>query len=277
MKILVLNPSSRFTKNVVRDVLYGCWCKGKRIGGGTVPPFFLLSVATVLRQDGHEVDFLDAMAEQRTLDEVKGLAPAYELVIANTSTMTINEDACFLAGLKEARGDLTTILFGSHTTFMPENALGKPGIDIIVRREPEFVVRDLVRALAAGDPDWRKIRGIGYLDDGHPVVNDHYPFIDKLDVLPFLDASLLPRHVDYFNPIVKRMPYITTITSRGCPSKCTFCTAPFLYGPRFRVRSAASAVEEVKYYRSHGFREVYFRDEIFTVNRKRTQEICRRL
>ncbi|MBI4609354.1 MAG: radical SAM protein, partial [Candidatus Rokubacteria bacterium] len=31
------------------------------------------------------------------------------------------------------------------------------------------------------------------------------------------------------------------------------------------------------YYRSHGFREVYFRDEIFTVNRKRTQEICRRL
>ena len=35
MKILVLNPSSSATKNVIRDVLYGCWCKGKRIGGAT--------------------------------------------------------------------------------------------------------------------------------------------------------------------------------------------------------------------------------------------------
>ena len=65
MRVLVLNPSSRVTKNVVRDVLYGCWCKGKRIGGGTVPPFALLEVATVLRNDGNDVVFLDAQAEQK--------------------------------------------------------------------------------------------------------------------------------------------------------------------------------------------------------------------
>lgn len=276
MKILVLNPSSIYTTNVVRDVLYGCWCKGKRIGGGTVPPYFLLSVATVLRQDGHDVTFIDAMGEQLPVEMVKRRiqGQGYQLAISGTSTMTMNEDAAFLSALKQGEPGLTTIVFGSHTTFMPDHALTKPGVDIIVRREPEFVVRDVVRGMEAGNGEWKKVLGIGYMQDGKAVVNEHYPFIDKLDVLPFLDVSFFPSHIDYFNPIIKRMPYITTITSRGCPSKCTFCTAPFFYGPRFRVRSGPSVVDEVRSYVEAGFREVYFRDEIFTVNKKRTQEIC---
>ncbi len=277
MKILVVNPSSLYTKNVVRDVLYGCWCKGKRIGGGTVPPFFLLSTATVLRQDGQDVDFLDAQADQRTLEDVKRIIDRYDVVISNTATMTMNEDAAFLQGLKDSNPRLRTIVFGSHTTFLPENALTKQGVDIIVRREPEFVVRDLIREFEKGGDGWKSVLGIGFMEGDKPVVNDHYPFIDNLDVLPFIDVDFFPRHIDYFNPIIKRMPYITTITSRGCPSKCTFCTAPFLYGPRFRVRSARSVVEEIKTYVAAGFREVYFRDEIFTVNKRRTHEICQAL
>jgi anaerobic magnesium-protoporphyrin IX monomethyl ester cyclase len=276
MKILVINPSSVFTTNVVRDALFGCWCKGKRIGGGTVPPFFLLSTATVLRHEGHDVTFLDAQAEQLPLAQVKALIAGrgYRLVISSTSSMTMNEDARFLDGLKQADPGLTSVVFGSHTTFMPDHALRKDGVDIIVRREPEFVVRDLARCMEAGGEEWKSVRGIGYMQDGKPVVNEHYPFIDKLDVLPFLDVTLFPRHIEYFNPIVSRLPYITTMTSRGCPSKCTFCTAPFFYGPRFRVRSAPSVVDEIRTYVEAGFREVYIRDEIFPVNKRRTLDVC---
>lgn len=45
MKTLRRNPMTSQAGNVVRDVLYGRWCKGNRIGSGTVPPF---SVSVIL-------------------------------------------------------------------------------------------------------------------------------------------------------------------------------------------------------------------------------------
>jgi anaerobic magnesium-protoporphyrin IX monomethyl ester cyclase len=274
VKVLVLNPSSRVTRNVVRDVLYGCWCKGKRIGGGTVPPFALLSVATVLKQAGNIVDFVDAAAEQRTFEEVQSTVDRYQIVVITTSSMSFVEDASFLAGLKAANPALTTIVFGSHPTFMPQYTLQREGVDIIALHEPEYIVRDVVATLEEDNSAWRSVKGIGYRHDGQVVLNEPYPFIKNLDELPFLDTSLMPPDIDYFNPIVKRLPYITTTTSRGCPGQCTFCPAANFYGSKIRFRSAESTVDEMAYYVGKGFREVYFRDETFTASRKRTVAIC---
>lgn len=70
MKIAVIEPCLENKKNVIRDVIYGCWCGGKRIGGATVPPFELLTIATILQSEGHEVVFVDACAEQLEIDQV---------------------------------------------------------------------------------------------------------------------------------------------------------------------------------------------------------------
>ncbi|UCD57652.1 MAG: cobalamin-dependent protein, partial [Candidatus Hydrogenedentota bacterium] len=224
MRILVLNPSSKVTKNVVRDVLYGCWCKGKRIGGGTVPPFALLQVATILFRN-HEGAFLDAQAEQLDCEAVKKDIFDYDVVVISTSTMSFREDAEYLLDLKRVHPRLCTVVFGSHPTFMPQYCLAHDGIDIVVRYEPEFVLRDLMDAIMRGGDEWKSIRGIGYKEDGRYHLNEKYPFIESLDALPFPDVTLLPTRVDYFNPLVRRMPYITTTTSKGCPGKCVFCTA----------------------------------------------------
>ena len=72
MNVLVLNPGSKFTKNVIRDVVYGCWCKGKRIGGATTPPFVLIQIASILDQNKrNNVKLIDASAEKITIEEVK--------------------------------------------------------------------------------------------------------------------------------------------------------------------------------------------------------------
>jgi hypothetical protein len=73
-QILVLNPSSKITKNVIRDVLYGCWCKGKRIGGASIPPYALLSVASILHEANLNVKFLDAQAEKIPWHEIVKIA-----------------------------------------------------------------------------------------------------------------------------------------------------------------------------------------------------------
>ncbi len=274
MRLLGLNPPSRYSKNVARDLLWGCWCKGKRIAGVQFPPLPLLYVATVLRDDGHDVDVLDAPGEGLSFDEVLRRIPGYDAVFLISATMSFNEDAALLLELKQANPRLRTIDFGAHATFKPAEALQRPGVDVIVRHEAELVIRDLVRAWAAGGESWKGVPGIGYLEAGQAVVNPPYPFIRDLDELPIPDRAFLPRDVEYYNPIVKRTPVTTALSSRGCPSLCTFCTAPAYYGAKYRARSAANVLKELEYLQSLGYREVFYRDELFTVLPRRVREIC---
>jgi len=273
LRVLVLNPMTQAAKNVVRDVLYGCWCAGKRIGGASVPPFPLVQLATILRDDGRKAVFLDAQAEQKGPDEVARLVRDFDAVLCSTSTMSFTEDAAYLSRLKASNPALVTVVFGSHPTFMPNYALAAPGVDYIIRREPEFAARDLCRGLA-GLCDPKAVPGTGHRDAaGQPVVNPDYPFIEDLDALPYPDVDFLPAGIHYFNPIVRRLPYMTATTSKGCPGKCTFCTAPVFDGHRVRFQSAGYVLGLMRYLRSKGYREVYFRDDTFFVNKRRDREI----
>ena len=62
--ILVLMPGEGVNrKNVIRDLVYGSWCNGRRRGGTQMPPVNCLYVATILMEDGHQVQFLDAQID----------------------------------------------------------------------------------------------------------------------------------------------------------------------------------------------------------------------
>jgi len=86
--------------------------------------------------------------------------------------------------------------------------------------------------------------------------------------------ELLPRDIDYFNPLVRKIPYTTMMTSRGCPAQCTFCTVPYFYGNKIRSRSTDSIVNELELILQQGYREVWFRDETFTAFKKRNIDLC---
>jgi radical SAM superfamily enzyme YgiQ (UPF0313 family) len=276
MRVLALNPPSKYSKNVARDLLFGCWCKGKRIAGVQFPPLPLLGVATTLRAEGIDATLLDAAGERRSLEEVKRSVGDYDLVVMNTATAAFDEDASFLNELKAAHPHLRTVLFGTHVTFMPESSLVRPGVDVIVLRgDHEFIIRDLVRETAKGGDSWQEVRGIGFLRDGRVVINEAYPFIRDLDAIPIPDRTLLPKEMEYYNPIVKRIPATTALTSRGCPAKCTYCCAPTFYGTRYRYRSPESVLEELELLQELGYREVFYRDEVFTLKRERVVQICK--
>ncbi len=220
---------------------------------------------------------LDAGNDRKTFDDLKMRINEYKVVIISTSSVTFNEDAEILSDLKKKNYKLITIIFGSHPTFMPKYCLSKDSIDIIIRREPEFIIRDVVERIEKGGDGWKKIKGIGYRENGKIVINDFYPFMDNLDNLPFPDRTMLPEGIDYFNPVVKRVPYTTMITSRGCPGQCVFCTIPSFCGNKTRCRSVESAIEELKLIQRQGYKEVFFRDETFTFYKKRNILICKKM
>lgn len=274
-KALILKPQTDGAdRNIVRDFIYGCWCNGRRIGGMQMPPLSELYAATHARQEGLDVGFLDAQSQPKKYQELLNSQLKDVLaVVIMSSTQSFRRDVETLREIKKINPKVSGILFGSHATFMPDYCLRESEVDFVVQKEAEESLRQLLGALLRNEPV-TDIEGIGFQDaGGKPHVNPQRKFMD-MDDLPIPDRSLLPSGVDYFNPAVKRVPYTTMITSRGCPARCNFCTAPFFYGNKARMRSAENVLAELREVIRLGYKEVFFRDETFTAYKVRNRKIC---
>ncbi len=275
MKVLFLKPIYEgMGKNIVRDFVYGCWCNGRRIGGMQMPPINELYCATHVANANVETEFLDAQSNpQRWTTLKKTRFDSIGIVVIMCSTQSFRDDCRIIREIKEKNQNVKAVLFGSHPTFMPEFCVREEEVDYIVLREPEQTLQELAVALLNNE-SIDELPGIAYQGGNKEMVmNVDRPFM-KMDDLPIPDRTLLPEGIDYFNPAVKRVPYTTMQTSRGCPGRCIFCTSPFFYGKQYRFRSAEKVMEEFRQIKALGYREVFIRDETFTTNKKRNMEIC---
>jgi len=273
--LLVLIPGDGVNrKNAIRDLIYGSCCNGRRVGGTQMPPINHLYVATTLKEDGHKVDFIDGQVDFPRFQKLdRDNFAGIDFLLMLSSTASYKDDLRTARQVKSKNRKVKVLFFGSHPTFMPESCLREDAIDYVVTREPEMTIRELVRRVIGG-ASLDDLGGCGYKQNEKPVVN---PFNDHFDMnqLPIPDWSLLPKNIDYFNPLVKRMPFATMQTSRGCPAKCIFCTAPFFYGHEIRLRTAENVLREIRYLTNLGYREIFFRDETFTAYKQRNQKICK--
>jgi radical SAM superfamily enzyme YgiQ (UPF0313 family) len=115
--------------------------------------------------------------------------------------------------------DRRVIIGGVHATVLPEEALEHA--DQVVLGECEQILPEVISGRIHDD--------IVY---GSPL--------DTLDDVPFLDFSIL-----------KTRPELLPIqTARGCPFNCKFCSVTKIYGKKYRFRSPANIIEELKSYRA---------------------------
>ncbi|MBM3233787.1 radical SAM protein [Candidatus Pacearchaeota archaeon] len=275
-KILVVNLGSKKGETVSKDVLYGAWCRGRKVGLMEYPPLPLLYINTLLNKNGFETVFLDAQGEKISHSQLfkKFDWKKIDYIITQTATMTFNDDIELMSEIKKKNPQLKIIVFGSHVTFLPQKSLENNVIDFVVRREPEFPILNLIKVLNS-KKDFSRIKGIAFKKGKKYIIN---PFDEHMDLsqLPYPDREPI-FHINYYNPLVKYKNWTTVETTRGCPSKCTFCTAPYFFGIKIRRRSNDSILEELKYLKKRGYQEVWFRDEIFTFDRERVREICTRM
>mgnify|MGYP001822331176 FL=1 len=71
--------------------------------------------------------------------------------------------------------------------------------------------------------------------------------------------------------------YFPIQTSRGCPNNCDFCDAIRLVGRRYRTKSIAQIMAEVKNAHAKGAETVFFSEDNFFVNRKFTKRLLTRI
>jgi len=168
---------------------------------------------------------------------------------------------------KESDEEIKIVVGGTHPTVLPEETIKNRYFDYVVRGEGEYTFLDILNGKKLSD-----IKGLTYINERKEIVNNSSrEFIECLDSLPFPSRDL------YLNDN-KYMDYGYVMTGRGCPFECTFCASKKIWERRARFRSPQNVFDEVKLVNEkYGTKFFYFIDDTFTLNKKRSKEICKLL
>ncbi|HEV2964102.1 MAG TPA: radical SAM protein [Candidatus Angelobacter sp.] len=147
-----------------------------------------------------------------------------------------------------------------------------PWIDLVVRGEAEQTLPDLVDALTAHS-SLAAIPGITFRqgrEDEEIVRNPDAPLILDLDALPFPAFHLFPD--------VRFCRHFPLELGRGCPFACTFCSTNDFFRRRFRLKSPAQMIADMRRVKqTYGTNSFELVHDMFTVDRKRVVAFCEAL
>ena len=238
---------------------------------GIFPSLSLLYVAGILEKAGCEVLFIDAHAEELTVDEtvarLKRFSPDY--VGYTITTYLFFQTMDWIKAIKELV-PVPTIVGGVHLSIYPRETLGYDAVDYAVTGEAEHALPELLAALTAGT-DLSAVRGVAFRKpDGEIIVTPKAPDCD-VNEAPFPARQLIDNSL-YYSFISKYKNFSCFITSRGCPYKCIFCEQG---SKPFRARSPNNVVDELELcHHEFGIREFDFFDSSFTIRKDRVIAIC---
>jgi len=248
-------------------------------GPGKLPPLGLAYVAAALEKADFQVEILDNYhlkkpSEQVKL-EIKRLGP--EIVGISCSSVTYRRCIETAKAVKEVLPSCKVVVGGPHPSYMPDSMLKHPEIDYVVLGEGERAMVELATNITKCEDNSAitKIPGIAYKYEGKTIKNPPR-FIRDLDQIPYPARHLLPMHIyDRTLPYFGARPVDTMNVIRGCPYNCTYCETKKLWGPTCRAFSPPRVVEEIDHLvQNYGSKGIYFVGDVFTINKRRTVEIC---
>ena len=249
------------------------------------PPLGLASAAAWLEQAGYSARLIDAamldLSIAETAELVREFNPRRVVLTTAQSDRWQNPDidispAGELIGLIKAQAARPVILLGPHGTATPRWTLAKTGADYLVRGEPERTLAELVQALDSGE-DLMMIRGLAWMDEGECRQSLPRNFDDDLSGYPIPAFDQLPLTRYQYSEETLPKPFISMLSSRGCPARCVFCLKTMMPA-KWRGQSAERVVSEMEYLKDNfNIRSVYFQDWEFLADPRRTRGLCRLL
>lgn len=244
---------------------------------GYYPPLGMMSVATCVNQlTDHDAGVIDAAILGLS---GKGLARAIKRespdIIGLSAVSFTLPDALHTAHLvKSVDPDVPVVMGGVQSDLFPEQTVGYPEIDYVVRGDGEVGFLRLLDYLEGKMP-LEKVPGVMGKQRGKVVRGKPPKPLLDFDSLPSVDRTLTPfeRYTSIFS---ERRPCTIVTTARGCPYNCSFCYLPLRFGTAtYRASSPERMVEEVASCAELGIKEIIFYDDTFTADRKRILEFCR--
>ncbi len=251
-----------------------------RCSYSSVIPTGLLSIGTVLKEDGHEVKVYDRpMDDIKLIERIKKFDPD----IIGVSFMTTEyKRARYIINL--CRKNLKKKILcagGYHVSALPELSLKNLDLDFVVIGEGEMTMKKIC-SLDIKNIDLKNITGIAYLDNDKFIQNPPRKFIDDLDSLPIIDRELLDGGMGWYltlpgnirGQLIERCT--TIITSRGCPGNCIFCSSRAMWTSKVRQRSVKNVLDEIEVLvKEYKIKGLFFLDDTFTVYKEWVLEFCK--
>jgi radical SAM superfamily enzyme YgiQ (UPF0313 family) len=266
MKVCLINPPVRNQKNWVREGR----CQQLDIWGAPFPPFTLAMTSRRLVDRGCETIIIDGGPEGKSAEEVITQVSKFQpdYIVMSASTPTIDSDlGWFLPQLKSALPKIPVAAIGVHVTALPKETLETfTDLDYVVLSEPETVIGDLFSKPLNADR-LPETLGLGYRVSPSEVrINPPREFEEDLDSLGIPDWEKVDLN-KYIMPI-RGKPFSLVHFARGCPHKCSFCTAHSFNGRGFRKRSIPSLIQEIEFNISLGVQDFLFWTELLTADAK---------
>ncbi len=185
-----------------------------------------------------------------------------EFIAVSMMSYRCKETYQLLHNIKNKFPNIKIIAGGPHITANKEIAMKEcPAIDIGVVGEGDYSVIEIVN----GNPI-SNIKGVLYRD------GDTLKFTGERDFINNLDDIQFPTYRGF--KLEKYGKSMQLASSRGCPYRCIFCGAPKILGKRWRKRSVQSMIEELEYWYDKGYRNFYFNDSNFAVDKSRVWDFC---
>ena len=237
-----------------------------------IPPVGLMYVASSARRHNPDVhiEILETSLDARSDEELVAKLLDYRPDMIGIRSISLFEDELKrVAELTRSVLDIPIVAGGPIATARRGPLLKSiPAIDLLVVGEGELTFSRLLSGTATNGMVLRQGDEIVDLGDGD--------VLDNLDELPFPDYSLvdLSRYEQHLSYAYNHRRQGVLLTSRGCPFLCTYCNT--FAGKTARLRSAENVVAEMeKMSRDHAIEDFYVVDDIFNMDRKRTEAVFR--
>ena len=240
------------------------------------PPLGLLYIAAVLEEAGHKVSFLDARIQRDLIQKIQQIKP--DILGITATTPAYKSGISIAKQVKDDIPDIKIVFGGPHPSSLPEETLMNECIDFVIIGEGEYPLRDLCNVIEKNG-DITSISNLYYKDNEKIKFTGktHILTEQQLDDLPIpayhlLDIEKYFLESKSYGVFIKDSRNLPVITSRGCPSACTFCSRNM--GNIFRGRSPASVVREIKQLVStYHIGEIQIVDDNFTFKKDRAMRI----
>jgi radical SAM superfamily enzyme YgiQ (UPF0313 family) len=223
-----------------------------------VQPIGLCLIASALIKEGYEVKILDSIIEEKdeekTVEDIKKINPRFVGLYTTSGQIK----TCLSIAKKLKPLNIKTIFGGPFISFLPEIFNMYDCFDYAFIGEGEISFPKFFKEISNCKDNKRRIEYGGFVED--------------LNKSPLPAFDLLPMK-KYYSPF-KHGNFCITLSSRGCPYNCIYCS----HHSKVRVRSTDNMIEELKILNDkYKVKWIQFSDDIFTINRERTLELCKKI
>ena len=227
------------------------------------PPLGVGSLLSVVRNKGHKIFFIDNyLKPSRFIEEGYLQKNKIDFVGIYANTICYRDTLNMLNKIENLR---------RKGLWNGKIIVGGPHTSVAVDTIPEFV-----EYVVQGEGERAILKIINGEVKKRVIIEERIKDLDSLSIEPWDIFTKLS--YDYTCPWMDIKPVFTMNTSRGCPFNCSFCSVGSIWGKQYTYFSADRIIYEIEYLiKNFGAKGIYFREDNFTLNLRRTKEFCKKM